>query len=115
MSLTKKPEMTPEKISANQANAHLSHGPVTPEGMERMRDAKTLHGFYSQAEGEALRALGEDPDGFKELLKDVIEEWQPATGFEARLVKRLARALWKCERDDRWQESVVVRQLQNLD
>ncbi|MGO9273786.1 MAG: hypothetical protein ACLQOO_26695 [Terriglobia bacterium] len=115
MSLTKKPEMTPEKIAANQANGHLSNGPATPEGMERMRDAKTLHGFYSQAEGEALRALGEDPDEFKATLKDVIAEWQPATGFEARLVKRLARALWKCERDDRWQESVAVRQLQNLD
>jgi len=115
MSLTKKPEMTPEKIAANQANAHLSHGPATPEGMERLRDANTKHGFYSQAESEALRALGEDPDEFKAVLKDVIAEWQPATGFEARLVKRLARALWKCERDDRWQESVAVRQLQNLD
>ena len=115
MSLTKKPEMTPEKIAANQANGRLSQGPATPEGLERMRDAKTVHGFYSQAEGEALRALGEDPDGFKDMLKDVIDEWQPSTGFEARLVKRLARALWKCERDDRWQENVAVRQLQNLD
>jgi len=115
MSLTKKPEMTPEKIAANQANGRLSSGPATIEGLERMRDAKTVHGFYSQAEGETLRALGEDPDGFKALLNDVIAEWQPANGFEARLVKRLARALWKCERDDRWQESVAVRQLQNLD
>jgi hypothetical protein len=57
MSLTRKPEMTPEKIAANQ-NAHLSRGPATPEGMERLRDANTRHGFYSQAEGEALRALG---------------------------------------------------------
>jgi len=115
MSLTKKPEMTPQKIAANQANARLSDGPATPQGMERLREANTIHGFYSQAEGEALRALGEDPDGFKSLLKDVIAEWQPATGFEGRLVKRLARALWKCERDDRWQESVAVRQLQRLD
>jgi hypothetical protein len=115
MSLTKKPEMTPEKIAANQANGRLSDGPATPEGMERIRDANTKHGFYSQAEGEALRALGEDPDEFKAMLKDLIAEWQPATGFEARLVKRLAGALWKCERGDRWQESVAVRQLQNLD
>jgi hypothetical protein len=115
MSLTKKPEMTPEKIAANQANAHHSHGPVTPEGVERIRDANTKHGFYSQAEGEVLRALGEDPDQFKAVLNDVIDEWQPTTGFEVRLVKRLARALWKCERDDRWQESVAVRQLQKLD
>ena len=55
------------------------------------------------------------PMDFKATLKDVMTVWQPATGFEARLVKRLARALWKCERDDRWQESVAVRQLQNLD
>ncbi|MGO9270066.1 MAG: hypothetical protein ACLQOO_07410 [Terriglobia bacterium] len=115
MPLTKKPEMTPEKIAANQANAHLSNGPATPEGMERLREARTTHGFYSQAEGEALRALGEDPDGFAVALKDVMTFWQPTSSYEARLVKRLARALWKCERDDRWQESVAVRQLQNLD
>jgi hypothetical protein len=115
MSLVKPPEMTPAKIAANQANGRQSEGPATPEGMERMRDAKTVHGFYSQAEGEALRALGEDPEDFKTLLKEVMAAWQPAPGFEARLVKRLARALWRCERDDRWQESVAVRQLQRLD
>jgi hypothetical protein len=115
MSLVKSPEMTPAKTAANQANAHLSHGPATLEGMERLRDANTVHGFYSQAEGEALRALGEDPEDFKTLLKEVMAAWQPAPGFEARLVKRLARALWRCERDDRWQESVAVRQVQGLD
>ena len=43
MSLTKNPEMTPEKIAANQANGRLSNGPATPEGLERVRDANTKH------------------------------------------------------------------------
>jgi len=115
MSLTKKPEMTPEKIAANQANGRLSDGPATPEGLERIREARTIHGFYSQAEGEALRALGEDPEDFAKSLNDLIAYWQPATGYESRLVKRLARALWRCEREDRWMESVAVHQVHARD
>jgi len=80
-----------------------------------VRDANTVHGSCSQAEGEALRALGEEPADFEATLNDGIEEWQRVTGFAAPLAKRLARALWKCERDDRWQESVAIRQLQRLD
>ena len=81
MSLVKKPEMTPKKLAANRANGRLSHGPATPEGLERMRGAKSIHGFYSRAEGEAVRAflrvLREDPDGFKAALKNVMNNWQP--------------------------------------
>ena len=115
MSLVKKPTMTPQKMVANQANAHLSQGPNTPEGRERIREANTRHGFYSLAADEALRALGEDPDDLKALVQDVIDTWHPVNGFETRLVVRLARALWRLERDDHWHDSVAVRQLRQLD
>src|SRR6516225_7770513 len=115
MSLVKKPILTPRRLAANRSNGRLSCGPATPEGIERMRAANLRHGFYSQAQGEALRALGEDPAEFEHLLESLIATWQPADEFESRLVTRLARALWRMERGDRIQESMSVAQLEKLD
>ncbi len=115
MSLIKKPEMTPERLAANQANGPRSRGPVTPEGLERARDAKIQHGFYAQAPDEALEKLGEDRDEFKRLLASMNERWYPADDFETRLVKRLARAVWRWDRSDRQLESMSVQQLENMD
>jgi hypothetical protein len=56
--LVKTPDMTPEKLAANQANGRQSQGAVTPEGLERSRDSRIRHGFYVQKPGEALRVLG---------------------------------------------------------
>jgi hypothetical protein len=80
-----------------------------------MRHANIKHGFYARAGDEALRALGEDPEDRKPLVKETIATWHPANGFETRLVTRLAQALWLLDRDDRWHESVAVRQLRRLD
>ena len=115
MSLVKKPTLTPQKLAAFQSNGRLSRGSATPKGIERIRAANLRHGFYSQANGEALRALGEDPAEFEDLLESLMATWQPADEFETRLVTRLARALWRMERGDRIQESMAVRQLEKLD
>jgi len=42
MSLLKR--LTPKKLEANQANAPLSQGPGTAEGIERIRDVQLVHG-----------------------------------------------------------------------
>jgi len=115
MSLTKTPEITPEKLAANQANAQRSRGPITPEGLERIRRAHIRHGFYSREGDETLRILGEDPQEFRSLLSSLVVTWQPAGQFEERLVVRLARALWRMERSDRLQEAIAVSQIRNLD
>ena len=57
MSLVKSPVVTPEKLVANQADGHQSHGPVTPEGLDRARAARLRHGYYSKAPGAELRVL----------------------------------------------------------
>ena len=61
MSLLRKLPLSPQKLAAIQSNARHSRGPTTPEGIERIRAGNLRHGFYSQAQGEALLALGEDP------------------------------------------------------
>jgi len=115
MSLIRKPEMTPQRLAANQTNGQRSHGPVTPEGLERARDAKIQHGFYAQAPDEALEKLGEDREEFKRLLASLHERWEPADDFDVRLVRRLARAMWRWERGDRQLESMSVQQLEEMD
>jgi hypothetical protein len=65
MSLVRKRALNPQRLAAIQSNGRLSRGPATPEGVERIRAANLRHGFYSQAQGEALRALGEDPAEFE--------------------------------------------------
>ena len=115
MSLLRKLPLSPQKLAAIQSNARHSRGPTTPEGIERIRAGNLRHGFYSQAQGEALLALGEDPAEFERLLDSLIVTWEPADEFESRLVSRLARALWRMERGDRIQESMAVAQLEKLD
>jgi len=113
-SLVKSPSMTPEKLAANQANGHLSHGPATPEGLDRCHDSAVRHGFYSKRSGEALRALGEDPQELDKLLDSLRATWQPTDEFQERLVKRLARAIWRMERSDRVQDSIAVKQVREM-
>jgi len=84
---------------------------VTEEGRERIRAANLKHGYFSVMADEAIAALGEDPDDLKSLEQGAIEQWKPEGDFEYRLVQNLARALWKLERDERWHDSVAVRQV----
>jgi hypothetical protein len=109
MSLRKKPTITAKRVAASQVNGSRSRGPSTPQGRERIRDANTRHGFYSQEEGGALRALGEKPEEFDAVVKAVMEKWPPANGFEELLNMCLARAFWGMERGHRMEEGYALR------
>src|ERR1035441_1824628 len=90
--------MTEKQLAANRRNQKLCHGPVTVEGRERIRTAHLRHGFYAQAEEVALRALGEEPAHFQELLEGLWEEYNPVGVSQEGLVIRLARAMWLMNR-----------------
>ena len=110
MPLIKNREMTEKQLAAIRRNQKLSHGPVTAEGRERIRAAHLRHGFYAQAEEVAMRALGEDPAQFQELLEGLWETYNPTDAAQEGLVIRLARATWLMNRADRMQEGYAVRQ-----
>ena len=112
MSLMKKRPRTAKRILASHANGKRSHGPVTQRGRERSRDAHLRHGLYSADGNKALRVLGEKPEEFDAVVACVMEQWQPANGFEERLSMRLARAIWRMERADRMQEGYALQQAQ---
>ncbi len=114
MSLIKKHEVTGKQLAANRRNQKLSHGPATDEGRERIRAAHLRHGFYAEAEEVAMRALGEDPAHFQELLEGLWEEHNPVGASQEGLVIRLARATWLMNRADRMQEGYAVRQARDV-
>jgi hypothetical protein len=114
MSLVKKPEMTEKKVTANRRNQHLCNVPMTEERRERIGAALLRFGFEAQAEEIALRALGEDPAYFQELLDVLWEEWNPAGGLQEGVVISLGRALWLMNRAARMQEGYAVRQAQDI-
>ncbi len=114
MSLVKKPEMTEKKMAANARNRKLAHGPATAEGRERIRAALLRHGFYAQAEEVAMRALGEDPAQYQELLEELWETYKPTDGAQEGLVIHLTRCTWLLNRAVRMQEGYAVRQAQEV-
>jgi hypothetical protein len=115
VSLIKRLMMTPEKLAANRANGPRSQGPATPEGLERVREANTLHGYYSKVPRETMRALGENPEDFDRLLESLNRVWNPQNSYEQSLVRRLARLMWRLDRTDRVQEAMTVYQVENLE
>ena len=82
MPLVNGPTLTPKKLAANRANAQPSRGPITLEGLLRMRDSKMKHGAYAQTKDEALRALGEDPKDFEPLLIEESQAWQATRDWD---------------------------------
>ena len=62
-----------------------------------------------------MRALGEDPAQFQELLEGLWETYDPIDTAQEGLVIRLARATWLMNRADRMQEGYAVRQAQDVE
>ncbi len=115
MSLVKKPEMTEKKVAANRRNQNLCNGPVVDERREHIHAALRRFGYNVQAEEVAMRALGEDPADFQELLEALWEEWNPVGSVQEGVVIRLARAMWLMNRADRAQEGAALRRAQSAD
>jgi hypothetical protein len=110
MSLVKKPRMTEKKRAAIRKMQKHSHGPATPEGRARIRDAHLRHGFYSKSDEVALRALGENPDDFQKLLQGLRNDRTAPSALRKCLGEHLARTFWRMRRADRMQEGMALRQ-----
>jgi len=81
-------------IAPHRAIGYVADRPASIEGWESARRANAIYGLYSQASGEAGRALGEDPDGSKPALGEVrarpqVQLMSPSQGSNFRKVERL--------------------------
>jgi hypothetical protein len=109
MSLTPKRELREKKLAANQINGRKSRGAVTPEGKARAAQANLRHGFYSQANQEVLRALGEDPAEYRRMMGSL--ETDLAEAMHAQIVDRIGRTFWRMQRAERMQDGLALKRV----
>jgi len=87
------------RAEINRANSLHSTGPKTPAGKLASSRNSFKHGLAS---GE-LTIPDEDPAEFEALLRDLVEEHQPAHATEELLVKEMAQSWWLAQRAIRLQ------------
>ena len=107
--------MSPAKVAANQANALQSTGPVTPEGLDRVRQGRLQHGLRASEPRDVLAFLGEDADEFDRYEQALFQKWQPSDAFEEALGRRIAHNSWRVDRAARVQENTIAHELETLE
>ena len=85
---------TSAQIAANQNNAQLSTGPVTPEGKSAVSQNNFRHGFTG-----AFKVLAwEDQHAFDTLQSGLRAQHERSTAFETTLVDKMAQHFWLAQR-----------------
>ena len=82
------------QLVANQNNAKKSTGPVTLQGKQTVSNNALKHGVFSKS----LILADEDPDEYKSLLDQLLQELHPSGLLEQTLVERIALTLWRQRR-----------------
>ena len=78
--------------------------PNTPRGKAISRRNATTHGLFSR--DVVLPALGEDPEGYRQLEAEWTAQLDPRTLLERHYVEKIAAASWRLRRLHRWQAQI---------
>jgi len=89
---------------ANQQNAKLSTGPRTPEGKQRSSLNAIKHGLCAQ---DPL-VPGEDPDAYKQHIREIKLDLKPTGATESDLVEQIADISWRLKRLSRIESAVIT-------
>jgi hypothetical protein len=76
-------------------------GPRTPDGKAVAARNATTHGLF--ARDIVLPSLGEDPQGYTQILDELNAQIKPHTLLERHYVEKIAAASWRLRRLHRWQ------------
>jgi hypothetical protein len=98
---------SPAQITANQLNAKLSTGPVTPSGKEKSARNNLRHGFRSQT----VLLPGDDPAEYLALLTELTDHFAPRDLTEQRFIREMADAEWRLRRVRQHHESALTRHI----
>src|SRR6516164_11531036 len=108
MSLVKRARLTSRKIRANRRNGRKSRDP-------KRRIAavlRALEGLDDAVCPPSLRAtlvgLRENPFEFACHHQELIDEWQPFTPTQRKLVLRLAYLMWRQQRAEQAQDAIAM-------
>lgn len=85
---------SPAQIAANQANALLSTGPVTPEGKARVSQNALRHGLTAKH----LVVRDDEREEFHELRQSLLAELAPQGAVETITFHELLHAAWNLHR-----------------
>ena len=90
---------TSEKASG--AGKAPAGGPRTPQGKSVSARNATTHGVF--ARDIVLPALGEDPEGYRQIEAEFTAQIAPRNLLERHYVEKIAVASWRLRRLHRWQ------------
>ena len=96
---------TEAQITANTANAQLSRGPITPEGIAHSATNATKLGFYAK---QAVLLTEEDHRAFESLTVAFRFELHPAGPVERALYSQIVLAAWNIERANRLEAGLAA-------
>jgi hypothetical protein len=100
-------EISEAQMLANKANAQLSHGPATPEGLAISSRNHTIHGLTAQPSENFQVLADENQAAYDALLADFQREWKPVTTTEHDIILRLATHTWLRKRAGRLQDQIL--------
>ena len=98
--------ISPERLTANRANAQFSTGPG-PIGIAVSCLNHTIHGLARHNNGTFKLLTSEDPIGFEALKQSLADEHLAITTTEAILVNAMAESLWLAQRAQRLQDTCI--------
>ncbi len=93
------------RLTANQANAKKSHGPLTDATKAISSQNHTIHGLTRHKNGHFKVLWPENSDAFEALKQSLFDEHQPATPTESILVNRMLESQWLADRAQRLQQT----------
>ena len=102
---------TKKQIEANQRNALVSTGPITPEGKALVSQNAVKHGIFAK---DLLITTGdgkEDEQDYRELLDGLILSLNPSGQMECLLVEKIAVDYWRLRRVLRFETGSIRKQL----
>jgi hypothetical protein len=99
---------------ANQSNAMLSTGPVTPEGKMVVASNAIKHGIFTK-DLIITSILGkEDESEYQEMLSNLINCLFPQNQMESLLVEKIAIDFWRLRRVIRFETGSIGHYLETL-
>jgi len=113
MSLLKSTCLTPQRLDAARRNSQRSTGPRSEAGKERMKMNAVKHGCDAAPENEAavMRALGEDPERYAALQRELATAYGPGDALLNQQVADLGKLYWRRNRIERMETGLMRRAL----
>ena len=114
MSLDNQQDIIPENIK----EVNTRNGSGAPE--DAAADANVIpavanfrKGFYTESRFGLLRALGEEPREYQQMMESLLEDLQPRPGLETHLAREIGETVWRMQRIHRMRDGLALKSIQS--